>query len=88
MKCTKIAYQGEPGANSHIACLEAYPDHEPLACGTFEDAFEAVKDGEAVLAMIPIDNSIAGRVADIHHLHAAPPISISSASTSCASITS
>ena len=64
----KIAYQGEPGANSHIACLEAYPDHEPLACRTFEDAFAAVKDGDALLAMIPIDNSIAGRVADIHHL--------------------
>ncbi len=64
----KIAYQGEPGANSHIACLEAYPDHEPLACRTFEDAFAAVKDGDAALAMIPIDNSIAGRVADIHHL--------------------
>ncbi|MBL8905392.1 MAG: prephenate dehydratase [Rhizobiales bacterium] len=64
----KIAYQGEPGANSHIACREAYPDHEPLACRTFEDAFAAVKDGDAALAMIPIDNSIAGRVADIHHL--------------------
>ena len=64
----KIAYQGEPGANSHIACIEAYPGHEPLACGTFEDAFQAVKDGEAALAMIPIDNSVAGRVADIHHL--------------------
>src|SRR6186997_1904533 len=64
----KIAYQGEPGANSHIACREAYPDHEPLACRTFEDAFAAVKEGDALLAMIPIDNSIAGRVADIHHL--------------------
>lgn len=64
----KIAYQGEPGANSHIACLEAYPGCEPLACGTFEDAFQAVKEGEADLAMIPIDNSVAGRVADIHHL--------------------
>jgi len=64
----KVAYQGESGANSHIACLEAYPDHDPLACRTFEDAFAAVKDGEAALAMIPIDNSIAGRVADIHHL--------------------
>jgi len=64
----KIAYQGEPGANSHIACREAYPDHDPLACRTFEDAFAAVKDGEAALAMIPIDNSIAGRVADIHYL--------------------
>ena len=64
----KIAYQGEAGANSHIACIEAYPGHEALACGTFEDAFQAVKDGEADLAMIPIDNSVAGRVADIHHL--------------------
>jgi prephenate dehydratase len=63
-----IAYQGEPGANSHIACLEAYPDHQPIACRTFEDAFTAVKEGEVALAMIPIDNSVAGRVADIHHL--------------------
>ena len=64
----KIAYQGEPGANSHIACIEAYPTYEPMPCGTFEDAFQAVTDGEAALAMIPIDNSVAGRVADIHHL--------------------
>jgi prephenate dehydratase len=64
----KISYQGEPGANSHIACLEARPDHEPMACRTFEDAFQAVTDGTASLAMIPIDNSVAGRVADIHHL--------------------
>lgn len=64
----KIAFQGEPGANSHIACIEAYPGHQPMACGTFEDAFQAVKDGEAELAMIPIENSVAGRVADIHHL--------------------
>ena len=64
----KIAYQGEPGANSHIACIEAYPGFEPHSCRTFEDAFQAVKEGEAALAMIPIDNSVAGRVADIHHL--------------------
>ena len=64
----KIAYQGEAGANSHIACREAYPDYEPQACGTFEDAFAMVKEGEVALAMIPIDNSVAGRVADIHHL--------------------
>jgi prephenate dehydratase len=63
-----IAFQGEPGANSHIACKEAYPDYEPLACPTFEDAFAAVRTGRAALAMIPIDNSVAGRVADIHHL--------------------
>jgi prephenate dehydratase len=65
---SKIAYQGEPGANSHIACIEAYPTYEPVPCGTFEDAFQAVAEGEAQLAMIPIDNSVAGRVADIHHL--------------------
>ena len=64
----KISFQGEPGANSHIACREAYPDFEPLPCPTFEDAFAAVTHGDAALAMIPIENSVAGRVADIHHL--------------------
>ncbi|HEX8167224.1 MAG TPA: prephenate dehydratase [Beijerinckiaceae bacterium] len=64
----KIAFQGEPGANSHIACQETHPDWETLPCPTFEDAFAAVSEGEAQLAMIPIENSIAGRVADIHHL--------------------
>jgi len=64
----KIVFQGEPGANSHLACREAYPDYEPTACPTFEDAFAAVSSGEAALGMIPIENSIAGRVADIHHL--------------------
>ena len=63
----RIAYQGEPGANSHIVCQEHYPDSEALACASFEDVFAAVQSGEADLAMIPIDNSIAGRVADIHH---------------------
>ncbi|MGB7205730.1 MAG: prephenate dehydratase [Anderseniella sp.] len=67
-KTNKIAYQGEPGANSHIACIEACPEFEPMACRTFEDAFAAVSSGEAALAMIPIDNTVAGRVADIHHL--------------------
>jgi prephenate dehydratase len=64
----KIAFQGELGANSHIACTEAYRGYEPLPCSTFEDAFAAVRTGTAALAMIPIDNSVAGRVADIHHL--------------------
>jgi len=64
----KIAFQGELGANSHIACEEAYRGCEPLPCPTFEDAFAAVRTGKASLAMIPIDNSVAGRVADIHHL--------------------
>ena len=63
-----ISFQGEPGANSHIACQEVHPDWEPLPCATFEDAFAAVSEGRAELAMIPIENSIAGRVADIHHL--------------------
>ncbi|GJE28382.1 Bifunctional chorismate mutase/prephenate dehydratase [Methylobacterium organophilum] len=63
-----IAYQGEPGANSHIICAKAYPDWTPLPCATFEDCFAAVNEGRAALAMIPIENSIAGRVADIHHL--------------------
>jgi prephenate dehydratase len=63
-----IAYQGEPGANSHIACADNFPDFDPLPCPTFEDAFAAVQDGAAELAMIPIENSIAGRVADIHAL--------------------
>jgi prephenate dehydratase len=62
-----IAYQGEPGANSHIACRDVYPDWEPLPCASFEDAFAAISDGTAGLGMIPIENSIAGRVADIHH---------------------
>ena len=63
-----ISYQGEPGANSHIACRETHPDFDPLPCSTFEDALGAVKSGEAQFAMIPIENSLAGRVADIHHL--------------------
>ena len=63
-----IAYQGEPGANSHIACVEMFPDYEALPHATFEDAFTAISDGSADLGMIPIENSLAGRVADIHHL--------------------
>ena len=64
----KIAFQGELGANSHLAISEAYPDAEPLPCPTFEDALGAISSGEAALGMIPIENSVAGRVADIHHL--------------------
>jgi prephenate dehydratase len=64
----RIAYQGEPGANSDAACRELYPDLVPLPCPSFDDAFEAVESGLAALAIIPIENSIAGRVADIHHL--------------------
>ena len=64
----RIAYQGEPGAYSHAACREARPDFEPLACPTFEEAFEIVESGGASCAMIPIDNSLGGRVALVHHL--------------------
>ena len=63
-----IAFQGVPGAYSHLACRIAFPDLEPMACRTFEDAFAAVEEGRADLAMIPIENSLGGRVADIHHL--------------------
>src|SRR5579872_2106624 len=67
-KTMKIAFQGEPGANSHIAIAEAFPDAQALPCPTFEDALAAIASGEAELGMIPIENSVAGRVADIHHL--------------------
>ena len=68
MSKQKILFQGEPGANSHLAIHEAYPDAEAVPCATFEDAFTAVTSGAAELAMIPVENSVAGRVADIHHL--------------------
>jgi prephenate dehydratase len=63
-----VAYQGVPGAYSHLACREAVPDHEPVSCYSFEDMLAAVQDGAADLAMVPVENSVAGRVADIHHL--------------------
>jgi prephenate dehydratase len=64
----KIVFQGEPGANSHLAIQEVAPKAVAVPCPTFEDCFAAVTKGEADLAMIPIENSLAGRVADIHHL--------------------
>ncbi len=64
----EIAYQGEPGANSHVAALQAFPNATPQACATFEDALMAVRSGAANYAMIPIENTIAGRVADVHAL--------------------
>lgn len=63
-----IAYQGEPGSNSHIACMECFPSRPTVACASFEDAFAAVTERRAEFAMIPIDNTLAGRVADIHNL--------------------
>src|ERR1700683_5203432 len=67
-KTLKIAFQAEPAANSHIAIAEAYPDPEALPCPTFEDPLAAISSGEAELGTVPIENSVAGRVADIHHL--------------------
>jgi len=67
-KLKKIVFQGEPGANSHLAIKETYPKAQAVPCATFEDCFVAVSSGAADLAMIPIENSLAGRVADIHHL--------------------
>jgi len=64
----RIAFQGMPGAYSHLACREVHRELEPLPCVNFEDALAAVKTGRAELGMIPVENSIAGRVADIHHL--------------------
>ncbi|MBM3569376.1 MAG: prephenate dehydratase [Alphaproteobacteria bacterium] len=63
-----IAFQGAPGAYSHLACREVFPELTPLPCVGFEDAFAAVTEGRAACAMIPIENSMAGRVADVHHL--------------------
>ena len=68
LKTNRIAFQGDFGANSDMACRDMFPSMEPLPCPTFEDAFVALESGEADLAMIPIENTIAGRVADIHYL--------------------
>jgi prephenate dehydratase len=67
-KRTKVAFQGLPGAYSDMSCRAVFPELETMPCPSFEDTFAAVVDGKARYAMIPIDNSIAGRVADIHHL--------------------
>jgi prephenate dehydratase len=67
-KPPRIAFQGELGANSHEACTAAFPDYEAVPYATFEEAFDAIKGGDCQLGMIPVENSIAGRVADVHHL--------------------
>ena len=64
----RISYQGEPGANSHVACADIFPNMEPVPCASFEDALSAVTGGDANYAMIPLENSLAGRVADVHQL--------------------
>ena len=63
-----IAFQGAPGAYSHLACRTAFPDRETMPCPTFEAAIESVRDGVAALAMLPTENSLAGRVPDMHAL--------------------
>lgn len=64
----KIAFQGVDGAYSHQACVEVFPDAEAIACRTFEGAIDTVNRGDADLAMLPVENSTYGRVADIHYL--------------------
>lgn len=64
----RIAFQGELGAYSHQACAETRPEYEVLPCRTFEDVIAAVKTGKADLAMLPVENTTYGRVADIHRL--------------------
>ena len=67
-KKNKIAFQGEEGAYSHLASLEIFPNAEVKACATFEEAFQLAKDNSEYKIVIPIENSLAGRVADIHYL--------------------
>jgi prephenate dehydratase len=64
----KVVFQGEPGSNSHIACRQVFPNADAVPTPTFEDCFAAIASGDADIGMIPIENSLAGRVADIHHL--------------------
>ena len=64
----KIAYQGRPGAYSHSVCLKAFPKHEPVSCESFEEVFKKTENRETNISLVPIENSQAGRVADIHNL--------------------
>ncbi len=68
MSSRTIAFQGWPGANSDLACRQVFPDHETLPCTSFQETIAAVHDGKADAALIPVENSVAGRVADIHHM--------------------
>ncbi len=68
IKTKKIAFQGAAGAYSDVACRTVFPGIETVPCASFEDAFATLADGKADLAMIPVDNTLAGRVADVHHL--------------------
>ena len=64
----KVAFQGEKGAYSHLACIEVFPNVNAVPCSTFEEAFQLAKDDSEFKIVIPIENSLAGRVADIHYL--------------------
>ena len=64
----KVAFQGEKGAYSHLACLEIFPQIDAVACSTFEEVFQLARDNSQYKIVIPIENSLAGRVADIHYL--------------------
>ncbi len=75
-KARRVVFQGEPGSFSHLAALEALPHCEAVAAPTFEDAFTAMLDGTVDLGLIPIENSVHGRIADIHHLLPDAPIYI------------
>jgi len=72
----RIVYQGEPGSNSHLACQQRFPEAQAVASASFEDCFAAVENGDADLAVIPIGDSLAGRVSDIHHFLPTSPLHI------------
>jgi prephenate dehydratase len=75
-KARRVVFQGEPGSYSHLAAREALPHCEAVAAATFEDAFASIRDGSVDLGMIPIENSLHGRIADIHHLLPDAPLYI------------
>jgi prephenate dehydratase len=75
-KARRVVFQGEPGSYSHLAALEALPHCEAIAAPTFEDAFAAIGEGSVDLGLIPIENSLHGRITDIHHLLPDAPIYI------------
>ena len=75
-KARRVVFQGEPGSYSHLAAREALPHCEAVAAPTFEDAFAAIREGTVDLGLIPIENSLHGRIADIHHLLPEAPLYI------------
>jgi prephenate dehydratase len=75
-KARRVVFQGEPGSYSHLAAREALPHCEAVAAPTFEDAFAAIREGAVDLGLIPIENSLHGRIADIHHLLPDAPLYI------------